>query len=164
MKYTVTIGDRTFEIGISEEGVLLDGTPIEARLSAIPESPLYQLGTDEVARTYAMRRVARGWLVERGGEAWTVQVTDERTRQLERFRDSRSSRDARGAVRAPMPGLVLRVEVQVGQQVSAGAGLVVLEAMKMENEIRSPSGGTIKAVLVQPGQAVEKGAPLVEVH
>jgi len=62
-----------------------------------------------------------------------------------------------------MPGLVLSVEVEVGQQVVAGGGLVVLEAMKMENEIRASGAGTVKAVLVEVGQAVEKGTALVEV-
>ncbi|MBI2072612.1 MAG: acetyl-CoA carboxylase biotin carboxyl carrier protein subunit [Gemmatimonadetes bacterium] len=62
-----------------------------------------------------------------------------------------------------MPGLVLRVDVEAGQEIAAGAGLVVLEAMKMENEIRSSGPGRVKSVLVEPGQAVEKGTPLVEV-
>jgi pyruvate carboxylase subunit B len=61
-----------------------------------------------------------------------------------------------------MPGLVLRVEVEVGQPVVPGSGLVVLEAMKMENEIRAPGPGRVRAVLVKAGQTVEKGSPLVE--
>jgi pyruvate carboxylase subunit B len=62
-----------------------------------------------------------------------------------------------------MPGLVLRVEVEEGQSVDVGTGVVVLEAMKMENEIKSPIGGTISSIQVTAGQAVEKGAVLVEV-
>ena len=61
-----------------------------------------------------------------------------------------------------MPGLVLRVQVAPGQEVPAGAGLVVLEAMKMENELKAPAPALIKAVRVQPGQAVEKGQVLLE--
>jgi biotin carboxyl carrier protein len=61
-----------------------------------------------------------------------------------------------------MPGLVVRLEVEPGQTLPPGAGVLVLEAMKMENEIRSPGGGRVKAVLVRPGQAVEKGQVLVE--
>src|SRR6266853_1523136 len=66
-----------------------------------------------------------------------------------------------GTVRAPMPGLVVRIEVAEGQQVDAGAGLVVVEAMKMENELRAPRPGTVQTVHVAVGQAVEKGASLV---
>ncbi|PYP72390.1 MAG: hypothetical protein DMD36_02390 [Gemmatimonadetes bacterium] len=60
-----------------------------------------------------------------------------------------------------MPGLVVRVEVTEGQRVEAGAGLVVVEAMKMENELRAPRPSVVAAVHVGVGQTVEKGAPLV---
>ena len=66
-------------------------------------------------------------------------------------------------VRAPMPGLVLRVDVVEGQEVAAGDGLVVLEAMKMENVIRASLGGRIKAIHVAEGTAVEKAALLVDI-
>ena len=61
-----------------------------------------------------------------------------------------------------MPGLVVRVQVEPGQPVSSGAGLVVLEAMKMENELRATTAGTVRRVRVRPGEAVEKGQVLVE--
>ena len=61
-----------------------------------------------------------------------------------------------------MPGLVLRVQVTPGQAVAAGTGLVVLEAMKMENELKAPTPAVVKAVRVQPGEAVEKGQVLLE--
>jgi pyruvate carboxylase subunit B len=61
-----------------------------------------------------------------------------------------------------MPGLVVRLEVEPGQTVAPGGGVLVLEAMKMENELRSPAGGRVRAVLVRAGQAVEKGQTLVE--
>ncbi len=65
---------------------------------------------------------------------------------------------------APMPGLVVRVTVQPGDVVAAGQGLVVMEAMKMENELRAPAAGTVKSVRVVPGTAIEKGAVLVELE
>ena len=65
------------------------------------------------------------------------------------------------AVNAPMPGTILKVNVQNGQAVKAGQVLVVLEAMKMENEIMAPKDGTITAVAVQKGASVDTGAPLV---
>ena len=65
---------------------------------------------------------------------------------------------------APMPGMIVRVAVQVGDTVTPGQGLVVMEAMKMENELRATSAGTVKAVLAQPGTAVDKGAVLLELE
>ena len=67
-----------------------------------------------------------------------------------------------GTVFAPMPGLVLRIEVTDGQSVEAGDTLLVLEAMKMENAIKAPAAGTVVRVAVAAGQAVEKGGVLVE--
>ena len=61
-----------------------------------------------------------------------------------------------------MPGLVLRVEVTPGQKVAAGAGLVVLEAMKMENELKASAAALVRSVRVQAGEAVEKGQILIE--
>ena len=64
-------------------------------------------------------------------------------------------------VDAPMPGNILKVNVTAGQAVKAGTVLVVLEAMKMENEIMAPKDGTVTQVLVQKGSTVDTGAPLV---
>jgi biotin carboxyl carrier protein len=75
----------------------------------------------------------------------------------------RSARPAgKGAVTAQMTGRILRVEVQQGDEVAEGALLLVLEAMKMENEIRAPRAGRIKAVVVNVGDRVNTGDPLVE--
>jgi biotin carboxyl carrier protein len=60
-----------------------------------------------------------------------------------------------------MPGLVLRVDATAGSAVKQGQTLIVLEAMKMENNLKSPSSGHVAEVFVQSGQAVEKGAPLL---
>ena len=65
------------------------------------------------------------------------------------------------SVNAPMPGTILKVNVTSGQAVKAGQVLVVLEAMKMENEIMAPKDGTVTAVAVQKGASVDTGAPLV---
>ena len=65
------------------------------------------------------------------------------------------------AVNAPMPGNILKVNVANGQAVKEGDVLVVLEAMKMENEIMAPKNGTVTQVLVQKGSTVDTGAPLV---
>ena len=83
------------------------------------------------------------------------------TRQIRALTGTRRPARGSGIVVAPMPGLVVRVEVAAGQRVDAGAGLVVVEAMKMENELRAPRAAVVAAVHVAPGQAVEKGAPLV---
>jgi len=66
-------------------------------------------------------------------------------------------------IRAPMPGLILRIEVEAGQEIAAGQPLLVIEAMKMENEIRATFGGMVKEILVQPHQAVERNDILIKI-
>ena len=69
-----------------------------------------------------------------------------------------------GRVTSPMPGRAVRVLVAVGDKVTAGQAVVVVEAMKMENELRAPKDGTVTQVLVQEGAAIESGAALVVVE
>lgn len=72
-------------------------------------------------------------------------------------------RSGDGRVKAPIPGLITHIRVQAGDQVEAGKSLLVLEAMKMENEIRAPRRGTVTAVHVSPGQTVARDEVLVEI-
>ncbi len=163
MKYLVELGGRSFEIEVLGPEVRVGDRTIAATLLKVPGTPLCHLVSDAGSRSYALTRRRDGWAIQRAGQVWLAEVADQRTHALRALKRDHAQKDAPGLVRAPMPGLVLRVEVEVGQQVLAGGGLVVLEAMKMENEIRSPGPGKVKAVLVEPGQAVDKGAPLVEV-
>lgn len=163
MKFTVTIGGRHLEVEVLGPEVRVGARTFPASLLRVPGTPLCHLVSEQRSRTYALVRRVDGWLIQCGGEVWTADVVDERTAQLRALRKDQGKPDAPGLVRAPMPGLVLRVEVEAGQDIAAGSGLVVLEAMKMENEIRSAGPGRVKSVLVEPGQAVEKGTPLVEV-
>ena len=121
-----------------------------------------QLAVDGTSRSYALSEREGGWEVLSGGRPFAVTVEDERTRRLREMTGQGAQRSQGGIVRAPMPGLVLRLEVEVGQAVEAGMGVLVLEAMKMENEIKAPGGGVVSAIHVTPGQAVEKGVALVE--
>jgi biotin carboxyl carrier protein len=66
------------------------------------------------------------------------------------------------AIKAPMPGLILSIHVEVGQEVEENESLLILEAMKMENNFNSPRAGKIKSILVEKGQAVDKGQLLIE--
>jgi biotin carboxyl carrier protein len=91
-------------------------------------------------------------------------VVDERTRHIRSLTGGADRQRRPGALRAPMPGLVVRVLVEPGQAVSGGGGVVVLEAMKMENELKATADGTVKAVRVRPGEPVEKGQVLVELE
>ena len=162
MKYHVRIGPQTFEVDIEGNRVTVGGVAVEAHLAPVPGTPLHHLLL--AGHSWTMAAQPLEGIGEEGGQRWVlgvvgqrfdVEAVDERTRQI------RTLTGGSGIVVAPMPGLVVRVEVAVGQRVEAGAGLVVVEAMKMENELRATRAAMVAAVHVAPGQAVEKGAPLV---
>ena len=75
-----------------------------------------------------------------------------------------ASSNAAGAVNSPMPGTILKVNVEVGAKVEAGASIVVLEAMKMENDITAPKAGVVKTIAVNKGDAVAAGQFLFEIE
>jgi pyruvate carboxylase subunit B len=130
---------------------------------AVPGTPARQLLIEGRPTILTMRSAGRGhWSLEIGGDRWEVEVVDERTRHIRSLTAGAWRQRGPVILRAPMPGLVVRVLVEPGQEVAAGSGLVVLEAMKMENELKAPAAGTVGAVRAQTGQAVEKGEVLVE--
>jgi biotin carboxyl carrier protein len=95
------------------------------------------------------------------GREFTVEYEAERHRLLKQFASLGSKSHVHAEVKASMPGLVVRVNCHPGMEVKKGQAIIILEAMKMENEIRSPVDGVLKEVRVQQGQAVEKGDLLV---
>jgi biotin carboxyl carrier protein len=172
VKYYVHVGEppRTVEVETAGGQVTVNGTTVEAHLAAVPGTPLYHLLLGGESWTVAAQPVEDGergrggrWILGLVGERVQVEVIDERTRQIEALTGRRPVATLSGAVVAPMPGLVLRIQVVEGQHVEAGAGLVVVEAMKMENELRAPRAGVVSKLHVAVGQAVEKGALLVTV-
>ena len=107
----------------------------------IPATPLRHLVLGSRSRTFALSRDGEDWVVQWEGMHVVARVLDERRRRLQEVVGTGARDDGWAEVKAPMPGLVLRLEVEEGQRVEAGTGLLVLEAMKMENEITAPAGG-----------------------
>lgn len=162
MKYHVTIRSKTYVIDVDGGSVTIDGERLEAHAAAIAGTPLIHLLLGKDSWTVAYQHIeGRRWALGAAGERCELDVQDDRSKQIEALTGQGRRTPAGGVVKAPMPGLVVRVEVSEGAQVEAGAGLVVVEAMKMENEIRASHRGVVEAVHVKAGDRVEKDAPLV---
>jgi pyruvate carboxylase subunit B len=162
MKYHVTIRGRSYEVDLEGSHVAVDGERLEAHVAAVPGTPLHHLLLAGRSWTVAVQHLgALRWAMGAVGERFEVEAVDERTREIQALTARGRAAGGGSVVKAPMPGLVVRVEVAAGQRVELGAGLVIVEAMKMENELRAPRPGVVETVHVAAGQAVEKGAPLV---
>jgi acetyl/propionyl-CoA carboxylase alpha subunit len=166
MRYIVRVGPREHEVTLDGEGVHIDGDDVSARVVPIEGTPVQMVTIgDQVHRVVVRRGKARGtytlWL---DGYRFDVEALDERTRAIRELSRTPASSMGPAPIVAPMPGLIVRVNVQVGDRVQPGEGVVVMEAMKMENELRSQSAGTVKNVVVAAGATVEKGALLLELE
>lgn len=163
MRYVVLVNGESIEVDVDGERVTVAGQTHTASLGAIRGTPLRQLLLDGRPLTLSLEALGRGrWALTPAGERWEIEVLDERTRHIRSLTGARDQRRSADVLKAPMPGLVVRVQAKAGDKVSAGTGLVVLEAMKMENELKAAAPGIVKAVRVSPGEAVEKGQVLVE--
>lgn len=166
MKYIVQVGSRRVDVVLDGDGIVVDGTRVTAHTADVQGSPvrLVTIG-DAVHRVVARRSGARGQYVLRmDGWRFDVEALDERSRTIRDASAASSAAKGPAPLMAPMPGLIVRVNVQPGDEVVPGQGLVVMEAMKMENELKAASAGTVVKVLAVPGNAVEKGALLVELR
>jgi biotin carboxyl carrier protein len=164
MRYFVTVDEQVFEVDLTAQGVSVNGRVIDVELSAIPGTSVRRLSVKGKSHTlHVAADQGKGeWDLHLDGERYQVTVEDERTHAIRAMTGSSNVAHGPKSVRAPMPGLVVRVQVTAGDEVRAGQGVLIIEAMKMENELRAESPGRVSKVHAQPGQPVEKGAVLIE--
>jgi acetyl/propionyl-CoA carboxylase alpha subunit len=162
-RYFVSVGERTVEVDVGPDGVRVEGRPVNAELVRLPGSGVRSLLVDGRSHRLVARRTGTGsWNLHLNGGELDLSVLDERGRRIRELSAVSGGPAGPKPVVAPMPGMVMAVEVEVGDEVVAGQGVVIIEAMKMENELKAEGEGRVKAVHAEPGQAVEKGAILVE--
>jgi pyruvate carboxylase subunit B len=160
----VRIGDATFDIVESEDGSLtLNGRSVEV-MSAPAGPHTTHLLVDGQSHVVTLERLDGGrFTATIGGHVVEGSVKSPRDLLLERYGMTNGAETTDRTVRAPMPGLVVRVLVEAGVVVEAGQGVIVLEAMKMENVLKSPSAGVVSTVHVAGGTAVGKNELLLEI-
>ncbi len=161
MKYVTIINNQSYEIEIDNDGgVLVNG---EARdvdflnlggslFSVITEHRSFEAVIDDDNDKIAVMMT---------GRLFETQVLDERAMLMMQRRGGQVS--ASGEVLAPMPGLIVEVTIEQGSAVSQGDTLIILESMKMQNELKSPAEGVVSAIHVESGQAVDKSDLLIEI-
>lgn len=155
------MGGDTHEVERTGEGVRIDGRDLPAELIPVPGQPGAHLRLADRAYAILGTRSESGWHIQIGSRHFALSVEDERTHAIRQLTGDVGAAASSQDLRAPMPGLVVKVLAEPGQEVEAGAGLVVVEAMKMENELKAEGPGTVATVLVEPGQAVNRDDVLV---
>lgn len=160
-KFDVAIGERVRTVAIDGSNrVTVDGSSRDVSIEALGP---FRYSVLLAGKSYSLLayRDTRGYCVLVDGVEHWVAVRTERDKLLGQFAIGAKATQDRTEVRAPLPALVVNVEVGVGDTVTEGQGLVILEAMKMENELRAHTSGTVKEILVVKGKKVEKGETLI---
>ncbi len=135
---TVRVGGRPYKVAVKDENtVMVDGRPFTVQVTGNGRN---------------------------NGHARPQRTASSRTNGVAQPAKAAVTCPEPGSVHAPMPGTVLAVRVHEGEQVCAGSVLLILEAMKMQNEIKAPAAGTVKRILVEAGQTVASGQVLVLVE
>lgn len=162
MKYIAIVKDQEYTIEIDpDKGILIDDVPHEIDFRRLPSGGVTSLLMNNRSILAVIEEMGDYWDVLIAGELYAVRVQDERAYRLERMRSSGLTVDGEAVVTSPMPGIIVAVPVAVGDVVRHGDKVIILESMKMENELRAPCDGVVTHVFVSPGGAVEKDQPLV---
>jgi biotin carboxyl carrier protein len=162
MKYQVRVGDRVYDVEVDGGQVTVGGVAHQAELQSVAGTPLRLLRLDGASSTLVAEPGRHGgWALESRGERFEVEVLDERTAHIRSLVGAGTAPAGPTTLKAPMPGLVVRVQVEPGETVTTGQALVVLEAMKMENELKAAGPGVVAEVTIQAGQVVERGEMLI---
>ena len=164
MKYVTTIEAREYTVEILDERhVAVDGVLYEIDFVPVSNQPVYSLivnGESFDTHVYPDEEI---WQVLFQGNLYTARVEDEREKRLRATLGGAASEREEFLLKAPMPGMVVSVPVQPGQPVQKGDVLLILESMKMQNELKSPRDGLVGRVRVDPGDRVEKKDTLLSV-
>ncbi|MEE9206793.1 MAG: biotin/lipoyl-containing protein [Gemmatimonadota bacterium] len=157
----VEIGSETYEVIVTGDGVIVNGQAVKAHLQPMGTCGEALLRYNGRSIEVCAKWKDRLWTIDAGGRIHTVRVRDERFRHIEQLAGSGPAVVRENILRAPMPGLIVRVQVENGQAVLEGTPIVVMEAMKMENELTAQAAGTVAAIEVQEGATVNKNDVLV---
>ena len=166
MRYLVDVNGARHDVTATSGGASSGDGGDTATLDPANGTPIRTLRVgDRVVRVVVAGRTGRGrYVLDIDGHRYVVDAATERTRTIQAMAARSAAPSGPAPVLAPMPGLVVRVSVAVGDSVVAGQGVVVMEAMKMENELRASADGVVKSVRAVPGTAVEKGTLLIELE
>ena len=170
MTFEMEIGGRAHAVSIERAGkgryhVIVDGRSHLVDAARVGEFGLsiFLDGSDSASREVQVAPAGAAGELLVVLEGRTIGVTVNGRRSRRRAADAAGSGAGEQAVSAPMPGRIVRVLVGPGDEVAARQPVVVVEAMKMENELRSPRAGTVKEVTVSTGMSVEAGRVLVTI-
>ncbi|EIM78611.1 biotin/lipoyl attachment domain-containing protein [Nitritalea halalkaliphila LW7] len=162
--YTVKLDKTSHQTEITAEGLQVDGTLLQWDITKSGEHHYHVLwnGKSFNFELLNLDMEAKTLRLKLNGEVAEVSVKDKFDLLLEKLGMGAGADAQMKEIKAPMPGLIFDIKVQVGDEVQKGDPVLILEAMKMENVLKSPGAGKVKAILIKKGQSVEKNQVLLQ--
>ena len=164
MKYITTVEDKQFMVEIiDDKHISVDGKVYEIDFETVSGQPVFSLIVDGRSHESFVYQGDDDWQVLLRGRLYPVTVEDEREKRLRAAAGGGVAETGEFHLRAPMPGLVVAIPVSEGQEIKKGQVILILESMKMQNELKAPRDGTIGRIRVKPGESVEQKQTLLSV-
>jgi len=165
MKYITQVLDETYEIEIKKDGlVIVNGEERHVDFKSMGQHAIYSLIIDNQSFEAVVEQRDGQYHVLIFGDLYEIDVTDERSQRLARLSGVSTDMTGEAQIKSPMPGLIVAVPVNVGDEVTKGQTVVILESMKMENELKAPRDGVVERVDVGAGDSVEQNKVLVVIQ
>ena len=164
MKYITTVEGKEYTVEVlDEKHVIVNGKSYEVDFESVSGQPVYSLILDGKSHESYIARGDENWQVLLRGRLYPVTVEDEREKRLRATAGGGVAENGEFILKAPMPGLVVAIPVNEGQEVKKGQVILILESMKMQNELKAPRDGVIQRVKVKAGESVEQKQTLLSV-
>ena len=164
MKYITTVEGKEFAVEVlDDKHVSVNGHVYEVDFESVSGQPVYSLIVNGKSHESYVARGDDNWQVLLRGRLYPITVEDEREKRLRAAAGGGVAESGEIILKAPMPGLVVAIPAGEGQQVKKGQVILILESMKMQNELKAPRDGTVHRVKVKAGESVEQKQTLLSV-
>jgi acetyl/propionyl-CoA carboxylase alpha subunit len=164
MKYIAEVDGLEFPIEIMDDHhICFGGEIIEVDLSAVSGQPLYSLIMNGESFEGYVYPDERSWQVLLLGRSYSISIEDEREKRLRTTDSGHVTPGREFTLKAPMPGLAVAVPIEESQIVEKGQILVILESMKMQNELRAPFAGKVARLKIKSGESVQQKQVLLSI-
>jgi acetyl/propionyl-CoA carboxylase alpha subunit len=152
-----------YDVAIENKDIQLIGTPLDWNIVSLGNNHFHILSEGKSYDAYVVNVNQEEKIVELliNNKRFIVKLKDRYDELLEKLGMSDAAKNKLSDLKSPMPGMVLKILVKEGDQVTKGDSLIVLEAMKMENMLKAQGNGLVKSIKIKSGDAVDKGALLI---
>ena len=165
MKYITTIDNKEYQVEIIDDmHVSIDGKIVDVDFQSVKSQPVFSLIVDGKSYEAYVYQGEESLEILVKGRLYHSRVEDERERRLRAASGGSKVADGIFYLKAPMPGLIISVAVEEGQEVKEGDVLLILESMKMQNELKSPKDGIVGKIQVADGDSVEQRQKILSVE